>query len=241
MHRSVLESKTYSKFAAQNTVEMLVTEEIDRALSESSPLIKTYATTDSHGDPIEYLEKFPGVSIEQLKSLSKSKAVQFISPSRQIPYTSIVNPHTGKEIEGFNGVYQVKELIAKVQQHTKRLKKTYGDGIPRKIWNSVSESVIQIDMLLGQGKVADAMGVYTAVARETVRQPKSIKNRVEAALEGILEDAEKKIASIAEAAKANTAAKKSNHKVQREAARLSRALSDTKLAEQARKMLSEIK
>ena len=82
MHRSVLESGPYAKFAAENTVEMLVTEEMDRALKDKNPLIKTYKDKDPYGDPVEYLEEFPGVTIEQLRSLSNSKAIQFIGPAR---------------------------------------------------------------------------------------------------------------------------------------------------------------
>ncbi len=236
MHRSVLENGSYAKFAATNTVEMLVTEEMDRALADKSARIKTYKDSDPYGDPVEYLVRFPGVTIEQLRGLSNSAAINYIAPGNKIPYTAIVDPHTLKEMEGFTGKYQPGDLMALVKKHTKTLVNKHGKGIPRKVWNDMIESEIQIDMLLGQTKIVDAMGVYTALARETFRLPTIIRNRVSAAMDTILEDAEKRLKTIEK-----EAAQGKKDKLRREASRLARVLTDTPLADKARALVQKLK
>lgn len=237
MHRTVLENGNYAKFAAANTVEMLVTEEMDRALAAKSPLIKTYKTKDPYGDPVDYLVHFPGVTIEQLRSLSNSAAINYIAPAKKIPYTAIVDPHTLKEMEAFTGVYRPDDLIKKVKKQAKVLVNKHGKGVPRKVWNNIMESEIQIDMLLGQKKIVDAMGVYTALARETFQQPKIIRNRVAAAMDTILEDAEKRLKAIEKEA----ASRKQRHSLKREVAQLARVLRDTPLADKAKALAKKLK
>jgi len=236
VHRSVLENGHYAKFAAANTVEMLVTEEMDRALAAKSARIKTYKDSDPYGDPVEYLIHFPGVTIEQLRGLSNSAAINYIASAKKIPYTAIIDPHTLKEMEGFTGVYRPDDLIKKVKKHANTLVNKHGKGVPRKVWNNVVESEIQIDMLLGQTKIVGAMGVYTALARETFRQPTSIRNRVSAAMDTILEDAEKRLKTIEK-----EAAQGKKDKLKREAARLARVLKDTPLKDKADALVQKLK
>lgn len=233
MHRTVLESPVYAKFAAANTVEVVVTEEMGRALREKNPLIKTYRSRDPYGDEAEYLVKFPGLTIEDLRGLSNSKAVRFISPSRRIPYTGIIDPHTGEQMEGFTGVHTVKEMISKITRHARALKSRYGKGIERSIWKSVTKSEIRIDVLLGDRKIFEANDVYEHLARETVRQPTAIRNRVEAARESILEDAGKRLEEIGKLVDN----KKQRRKLARETGLLVRVLTGTPLEKKARALL----
>ena len=236
MHRSVLENGSYAKFAAAHTVEMLVTEEMDRALAAKNPLIKTYKTKDPYGDAVDYLVHFPGVTIDQLRSLSNSAAINYIAAAKKIPYTAIVDPHTLKEMEAFTGVYRPDDLIQKVKKQAKVLVDKHGKGVPRKVWNNITKSEIQIDMLLGQTKIVDAMGVYTALARRTFSQPKIILNRVSSAMDTILDDAEKRLQAIEKEA---AAGRKNRHK--REAGQLARALKDTPLAAKANALVKRLK
>lgn len=233
----MLESSVYADFAEKHSVEFLVTEELDRALRDKNRLVRTYKATDPYGDPVEYLVEFPGVTIEQLQQLSNSKAVRYISTSGKIPYTSIVDPHTGKELEGVVGVRSVKEFIALISKHKKMLEQRYGKGVPRKVWNGVVESEIQVDMLLAQNKIFDAMGVYNYMARQAVRQPPIIRNRVSAALDSILEDAGKRIPAIAK--EAND--KKKRPALLKEAKLLARALKETPLEEKAAALVKKLK
>ena len=50
---------------------------------------------------------------------------------------------------------------------------------------------MQIDIALARGKIPEALGVWRHLAKETVRKPEALKDRVESSLELILEDAGK--------------------------------------------------
>jgi hypothetical protein len=230
----VLENKAYAAFAAQSTVEVLVTEEYDRALRDKNPLIRTYKAIDPYGDPVEYLHEFPGVTIEQLKSLSENQAIlKFISPAGKIPFTAIVNPHTGDQMEGFVGVKTAKQFIAVVKKHVDALKKEHGPGVSRKVWNAVGETEVAVDVMLGDERIADALAALAKLDSSTARQPKSVRNRVEAIRETILEDAEKRLDVLAQ--------KKNDSKARKEAMVLARALKGTPHGEKARAVADKLK
>ena len=233
----MLESAVYAKFAAKNTVEFLVTEEMDRALKDKNPLIRTYRATDPYGDPVEYLVEFPGVTIEQLRRVSNSKAVQFISSAKRIPYSAVVDPHTGKQMEGFVGVRTPKEFIAIVRRHAKALKAKYGDGVERKVWNDLDKGGISVDLLLGSGRIADALGVYEVLARSAARHPKVIRNRVSAIHDTILADAEKRLGKI----DSQVWDKRKRSALKKEVKQLARALQDTPLEKRALELLKKLK
>lgn len=234
----MLESAVYAKFAANNTVEVVVTEEMDRAIRDKNRLIATYPDEDAYGEKVEYLVKFPGLTLDQLRALSNSRAVNYMSPAKRIPYTAIVDPHTLDEMEGLTGVPSVKDLIARIRRHAKALVAKHGKGIPRKTWNDVTAAGIQIDRLLGRNKVLEAVGTYDTIARETARLPASIRNRVAAMFDTILEDAGKRLKQIEREAAADPGKKR---KLGREAAKLARALQDTPLEESAKALVKKLK
>ena len=58
MHRSVLQSKVYIKYANAHTVEVISMEEMDRALAEKSRHARTYKASDAYGDDVQLLMEF---------------------------------------------------------------------------------------------------------------------------------------------------------------------------------------
>ena len=195
MHRSVLKNPAYGKFAAQHTVEVITMEELDIAVAKESRNIKTYKDKDPWGEEQDYLIEFPGLTLDDLRDLSSSDALNYMQGNR-IPYTAVVDPHTLKEMEGLRGVKTAKELMAAITLHRKALLLQYGKGVERKLWNGVGKGLIRIDVHLGKGEIAEAMQLYRKLEAETARKPEVLKKRVRPALEVIVDEAGLRIDAI---------------------------------------------
>lgn len=219
----MLQGGVYIKYAAEHTVEVVCMEEIDRALGEENRLIRTFKVTDAYGDDVHQLVELPGLTVDDLKLLSDSKARDYVKGNR-MPYTTVVDPHTLKEMDEFQGAYTAKDLIARVQKQYDRLKANHGEGLSRKTWRNAVRSQVEIDLLLGEGKLDKAMSVYRQLARETMGAPAPLPGRVEASLEVILDDAAKRLDVI----ERRIGAGESN-KIRSELRSLQRTLTGTKL------------
>jgi len=226
MHRAVLQNRTYIRFAAKNTVEVISMEELDRAV-ERKEHVATYTVKTPYGDEVEQLVEFPGLTIDQLRDLSNGPAIRYMEGGR-IPYTAIVDPHDLKELEGIRGTRTARELVAAVKRHAKALETRYGPGVDRKLWNLVSEGGIAVDVHLGKDDIVQAMAVYRHLGARTVRQPDSLQRRVEAIRDTIVAVAAKRLDALEKASGAEAS---------RELAALARALRDTKLEERALRIL----
>jgi hypothetical protein len=141
-----------------------------------------------------------------------------------MPYTTIVDPHTLKPMEEFQGGYSAKELMERVRRQYDRLKSTHGSGLDRKVWRDAARAQVEIDLLLGEGKLDKAMSVYRQLAKETLGAPEPLPSRVAASLEVILDDAAKRLDVLARRIDSGETTK-----VRTELRALQRALSGTKL------------
>lgn len=230
MHRSVLQSKVYIKYADANTVEVISMEEMDKALAEKSRHARTYKLSDAYGDDVECLVEFPGLTVEQLDRLSNSPARDYMTGNR-IPYTAVVNPHTLEEMVHLRGVVTPKELIESIKAERKKLDAAHGKGIERKLWREVQRGQIEIDLLLGEDEIAKAMAVYRHLAKRTLLQPEALKRPVETSLAVILDDAAKRLDVLE-----RRIGKGEGPKLKEDLRVLSRALADTKLAARVREL-----
>ena len=226
MHRSVLQNKTYLKFAAQNTVEVICMEEIDKAERDKAATFKTYKTKDAYGDDVEYMVEFDGLTVDELKGLSNTDAIVAFMDGNKIPYTAIVDPHTGKAIEAMKGKPTVKSLSAAVVRARKVLMKEHGAGIPRKQWNALAAAEVRIDLLSIEGKFAEALQVLTKAESSFKRPSDPIKSRLVVMREVL----EKDIAKFVDAC---ATLPKRDAKTRRELAAIAKALGDTPLAKRA--------
>lgn len=229
MHRSVLQNKGYLKFAAQNTVEVICMEEIDKAERENASTFKTYKTKDAYGDDVEYMVEFDGLTVDELKGLSNTGAIVAFMDGNKIPYTAIVDPHTGKAIEAMKGKPTVKSLSAAVVRARKVLMKEHGAGIPRKQWNALAAAEVRIDLLSIEGKFAEALKVLSKSESSLKRPPDPIKTRLVIMREALEKDIGKFVDACASEGKL-TAPKK------RELAAIAKALDDTPLGKRAAKI-----
>lgn len=231
MHQGVLQNKSYIRFAEKNTVEVICMQDLDRALADNNPQIKTYQARDRYGDDVAYLLKFPGLTVDDIRNLANSDALEYME-GRLMPATVVVNPHTLEKMGGImRGMNRTPQFVAAIEPHVKELKTRYGPGIDRKLWDDVSEGQVVIDRMLGDGKIVEAMGVYRTLGRGVVRQPDALKRRVEASLEVILDDAKKRLDEL----------EGSGRKAAGELNRLARALRDTPLEKRALDLVSALK
>ena len=219
----MLQGSVYIKFAQAHTVEVICMEEIDKALAEKNRLVRTFKETDAYGDDVEHLAELPGLTIEDLQSLRNSRAEDYVKGNR-MPYTTIVDPHTLKAMEEFQGGYSAKELMERVKRQFDTLKATHGAGLDRKVWRSAARAQVEIDLLLGEDKLEKAMSVYRQLAKETTGAPEPLPARVAASLEVILDDAAKRLDVIERRLGAGATSK-----VKSELRALQRALAGTRL------------
>jgi len=234
MHRAVLQNKAYIKYSKQYTVEVIAMEETDRAVEAKSTHVRTYTVKDAYGDEVKMLVEFPGLTLEQIQDLSNGAAIDFMEGGK-IPYTAIVNPHNLKEMQAFKGTRTANDLIDAIKKHVTVLKRKYGEGVDRGLWNRVSEGEVQVDMKLAGGDIVGALEVWKHFAPMTARQHEALKNRVTAMKTSALEDAAKRLDAIAK-----LIADGKGRKVKRELRQLSRALSDTALAARANELAAKL-
>jgi hypothetical protein len=228
----VLQNKGYIKFAAANSVEVICMEEIGKAEREKASTIKTYKTKDPYGDEVEYLVEFAGLTLDDLKDISNNSAVlAFMDAAGKIPYTAIVDPHTGKAIEAFGGKPTVKSLSTKIASARKKLEAEHGKGVPRKQWNELGKLEISVDLLLANEKYVEALAAQKKARAKFKRPRPAVKTRLEAMRASIDKDIGK---HLDECAKNKSLSAKEKAAL----AKLAKALGEGKLAERA-KTLSE--
>ena len=179
MHRSVLQNRKYIKFSAANAVEVICMEETDRAVAEKAHTIKTYKAKDAYGDVVEYLVEFPGLTLDQLKDLSNTNAILAYLDGVKIPYTAIVDPHSGKAIGAIKGQPTVKSLTAAIARARSALEKEHGKGIDRKLWNAIGASEVKVDQALVADKYFTALKLHADLSAKIKRPKGAAKRRLE--------------------------------------------------------------
>jgi hypothetical protein len=187
VHRSVLQNKKYIKFSYANAVEVISMEEIARALEKSAHTIATYKTKDAYGDEVEYLAEFPGLTIDDLKTLSNTNAILEFMQGGKIPFTAIVDPHTGKAMLSMKGKPSVASLTAAIKKARATLEKEHGKGVDRKLWDELGVVEVKIDLALAEDKPAEAKKVLSALEKKLKRPREPVKERVDMLRNQIIE------------------------------------------------------
>ena len=187
MHRSVLQNKKYIKFSYANAVEIISMEEIGRALKKNAHTIATYKTKDAYGDEVEYLAEFAGLTVDDLKKLSNTTAILNFMQGGKIPFTAIVDPHTGKAMQTMKGKPSVASLSAAIKKARAKLEAEHGKGVDRKLWDELGAVEVKIDLAMADGKLAEAKNLLSAFQKKLKRPKEPVKERVEAIREQIIE------------------------------------------------------
>jgi len=225
----VLTNQGYIRFSRANCVEIMCMQDIDKALAEKPDRAKTYRTKDAYGDEIECFESFPGVTVDQLRKIGEGEALTYMQGSL-MPYTAVIDPHTLKDMIGIRRgeATSAQAFIEVISRHVKSLKERYGPGIDRSLWDFVKESQVQVDLLLGEEKVVEALELCRKMEDKAARQPEALQRRVEATRDVVMHDAADRLDAL-DALLGQGRRKE----VRRELDRLARLLEGTPLAERA--------
>lgn len=175
----MLQNKKYIKFSSANAVEIISMEEIGRALKKNAHTIATYKAKDAYGDDVEYLTEFAGLTLGDLKTLSNTNAILKFMQGGKIPFTAIVDPHTGKAMQSMKGKPSVASLTAAIKKARATLEAEHGKGVDRKLWDELGAVEVKIDLAMAADQLAEAKNLLTAFEKKLKRPKEPVKERIE--------------------------------------------------------------
>ncbi len=216
MHSAVMQNKKYIKFAYDNSVDVLTVSRIEEGIQKGDRKAKSFKL--KKGDDTEYLVSWPSLTLDQLKSLNRSKAATYNKTGR-IPYTSLVDPYTLDEIEGIRGGTSAKGLMSKIADAKKALVKEHGPGLKRSTLAKIDKAIASANAQAKTYDFAKAMKTLDKISGQK-GQPEIIQEKLAKAKEAVVALAEERIEEI----KAMDA-----KQAKKEASRLKRKLKGTGL------------
>jgi len=197
----VLQNEEYIAFADDNTVEVLSLGSIQDGISKKDKRADLYDAKDADGKAVQYMKEFAGCTVEQLEALNGSPGGQY-NKTGHIPYVSIVDPYTLKELKSMPGGAAKGGLIKAVAEAKDALNKEHGASVKRSALWKIEASVKTLDASLtkdGPAKVLpDVVKLETSVAKEHELLKTTVatfKEKVLEAAKAQLDDAEAKIGS----------------------------------------------
>ncbi len=179
MHSAVLQNRKYIKHAAKNTVEVLVLSQIEKGIESGDRKAARFERKGPDGKPKRYFVKFPSLTLEDLQNLNRSKASTY-NHSGKIPYTSVVDPFTEREVASFLGGISAKTLIEKTKAVRKKLIAAHGKPpLERKDLRRFEAALASIDGLLARREAGKALKELRQLAKKTARWPGELKAQLE--------------------------------------------------------------
>jgi hypothetical protein len=197
MHSAVMQNKKYVEFAKQNTVEVIAIGSLDQAVQKQDPKASAFMAKDESGQEVAYMLNWPNLTYEEMLALNRSPAGQF-NKTGKIPYTSIVNPHTGEEWKGMSGGQSGKGISESCEELRKELVKQHGKGVARKDLEKLSTAEAAAKTAREAKDYSKAIEALAKFSGDG--QPEAIATRVKFAKEGVIAAAEgefKEIESLA--------------------------------------------
>ncbi len=191
MHRGVLQNKKYIKFADANTVEVIALGRLGEGISKKDKRADTYTTKSGE----TYLVEFPGMTVAQMNAVRGSKAGSY-NKTGKIPYTAIVNPHTGEEITSLPGGQSSKSLMEAVLGAKKKLNKQYGASLSRKTLRKVEKAGREIRQYLDISDINKAMRTLSKLEKKTAKEGDALKAKVAGIRKDILDHATKMLDTV---------------------------------------------
>ncbi len=233
MHSAVLQNKKYISFSNKNTVEVMAMSSLERGIEAGDRKASTYEAKGPDGDKVEYLVEFPGLTVDDMQGLVRSKARSY-NKSGKIPYTAIIDPHSLEEIKGFVGGQSAKTLMAQVSVAKKKLDKEHGKGITRAEYRSVTEGEADVARLSGAGEWKKAAAILSGLQKKNKNWPEVLTSKIDNMKETLESAADKAIGDLrALSASDPNGAKRGLRKITAE-------LRGTDLADKAQKVLDSI-
>ncbi len=117
----MLQNDKYIEFAEDNTVEILALGGIPSGVDPKDKRTDVYDAKDDAGAAIKYMKEFAGCTLDQLNAMNGSPGGQY-NKTGHVPYVSIVDPFTLKEMHGQPGGYAAGGLMKAVAEYKAALK-----------------------------------------------------------------------------------------------------------------------
>ncbi len=188
MHSSVLQNDKYIDFANENTVEVMSLQELKKGLDAKDKKAAQYDAVDENGEPVKYLVEFPGLTVEDIYALRKSKAPSY-NETQSIPYTAIVDPHTLKQMRGLGGSQPVKKMIELVTKMREELEKKHGKGLSRKHLSTLKDAKIKAAEVMKDKGIAKALLQFNKDSKKLLKKGDKIVEMIDAHKATLLEKA----------------------------------------------------
>ncbi|MEQ8765642.1 MAG: hypothetical protein RL885_17090 [Planctomycetota bacterium] len=231
MHRSVLQNKKYIEFASRYSVEVIALGRLEEGVAKGDPKAATYAAKNDDGEEVEYMLEFPGLTYDQMIALRKSPASRY-NDTGKIPFTCLVDPHTGEEIQRWSGGQSAGTLMEAVMLARRDLIQKHGEGLDRRDLQAVVGAVKSAKSEALDGDFTQAFRILEKAVDQDAHA--HLRSRVDAANEAVMAIAKKTIGDL-EALAAEDASK-----AKRELSRLKRQLRGTPLEEAVQSAIDSI-
>jgi len=230
----VLQNEKYIKFAEENTVEVLALSRLDEGIDKKDRRAETYKGKNDKGEEVEFLVEWPNLTPELVKSLASSKAGSYNNTGR-IPYTAIVNPHTGEEMDKIQGGFGMGKLVEVVEACKKTLNTQYGKSVSRKDLAKVNKQAEKIRDDLADGDFAKAFTGIKALEKSVEKSPEAVQALAKGVSDEAIELAGKKLDEVEGMVESDP---KGAEKI---LGALGRALKGTSLEARAAELLAKLK
>ena len=235
MHSSVLQNKKYIKFAADNTVEVISLSRLDEGIKKKDRKAGTYEAKDADGTKVTYLLQFPGMTVESMNNLNRSKAGTY-NKTGKIPYTALVNPHTLEEMQKWSGGISSGTIMDAVTEQKRELNKEYGPSTRRSDLMKFQAEADAVRELMEKKGCAKAFSAYRKVAKSIDKSGDALKSKAQELFDEIV------AASTKELDQASRYVEEGKRRKAIAILRpLTRALKDTDLEERANDLLAKAK
>lgn len=195
MHASVMCNEKYIGFAAENTVEVIALQDLDKAMGKSEKnadeqrKLATYEGKNAKGAKSAFFCEFPGLTAEDLRALHASKASSY-NDTGGIPFTAVIDPWTEKEMQRWaGGGKSVKEIMEGIKAQRAKLDQEHGRGVSRALFTKVTDEAQRIVEALPKAGVAASMADYRKLEKAAGKDAEALKAKLDLALNTVLEAA----------------------------------------------------
>jgi len=227
MHSAVLQNKKYIRFAEENTVEVMALSRLEQGIEAGDRKAGTYEEKLPGGKTVEYLVEFPGLTVEDMLGLARSRARGY-NDTRKIPYTAIVDPHSLEKMHSFSGSASAKSIMEEVTKARRELAREHDTQVTRSDYRRLVESESGLPGQVDAGEFKDAFEAIESLGK--IQWPDELASRVDAMRRDVVAAAKARIDELASKAADDFGAK-------RDLRRLVSDLRGTELGDRAREAL----
>ena len=171
LHKSLLQNRDYIRFANKNTLEVMVFVDLEDLEGEHERLA-TFVKRVPGSGKVARLAMFPDLTLEQLRTLSKSGASEY-NLADESPFTTVVDPFTGGAIQSFQGPLQLDQIKPIVLGARKEFIKRQGNPkLRRQDLDKLQTAKSRMAALTKDGKWTKALDIYGRSAKKVKHGPR---------------------------------------------------------------------